>query len=339
VGSECGICGKDVGDSYFVSDVGDVFCATHTDPRFCAGCRRVLPSVHQGVMCPGCLPGLLVHESQTERSRRNVLAWLTGHIGPNQFSTVPVTLADSHQFGTNQLGQTNWAFNGQRLDLGVQVLRNLTPNMFEHTLAHEYGHVLLVADPLTMRFMNGVPPERHVEEEGFCEVLKYLWLGECGTGHRALDQKNMRENPDPVYGDGFRMMWKRYEVVGSVMDLRAEMLGLVALSSRPRRPRLRNLLTRVKKEWSTPSGDASPGPHLVSPPAAPLEGGSHRPEREVHLRHRHRHSADSADTHEAQPRPMTTVNFTRPTAPTSPTVSESRSEPRPTREYRPRGGD
>ena len=233
--SRCTICQHPVGNSWYISEVGDIFCASHKNPSFCQGCRRPLPLGASGDMCVACIPTLVSQESQTSTIQMDVLKWLTEHIGPNGLHRVPVAFDEPSNFVVNQKGVTSWSFDGQNFDVGIRILRNVTPNTFQHTLAHEYGHVLLLVDPVSMAFRGGFPSQRHIEEEGFCEVVRYLWLQECGEQHREFDQRDLRNNPDPVYGDGFRLVWKEYEKLGSIVALRAHTLGISAKTLKKRK--------------------------------------------------------------------------------------------------------
>lgn len=269
-----------------------------------------MPLGATGTMCANCTPTLFAHESQIDGSRQSVLTWLSGHIGPNRLNEVPVTLENSSSFIQKQTGVTNWTYDGRQLDVGIRILRNVTPNIFEHTLAHEYGHVLLVAEPDSLSFRGEFPDHRHVEEEGFCEVVKYLWLQECGTGHRDLDQRDMRNNPDPVYGDGFRLVWKEYEKIGSIVGLRAHMLGITGPAPK------KNIFGILKpKQQPTPTAPPAKDPDIAQTvptppnPSVPMEGGSHRPTREFTPRNRQQPQSPAASTD--TPRPVVTVNFTR----------------------------
>jgi len=311
--AKCTICQRSIGNSWYVSDIGDVFCASHTNPTFCHGCRRPLSLGETGDTCKACIPTLFTDESQIAGSQHSVLTWLTRHIGPNGLHNVPVELEDRHNFIESQTGVTNWQYDGRNFDVGIQILRNVTPNTFEHTLAHEYGHVLLVVEPDTMMFRGGLPDHRHVEEEGFCEVVKYLWLQECGTGHREFDQRDMRDNPDPVYGDGFRLVWKEYEKLGSITALRAHMLGI---STAPPKKRVLDFLRPKPSPELTPDTTMPEVsvPEVVPVAPVPSEGGSHRPTRDITFKNRHQ-PTPPVEPIEA-PRPMVTVNFTKRTSTT-----------------------
>ena len=331
--SRCTICQHPVGNSWFISEVGDIFCASHKNPSFCQGCRRPLPLGASGDMCVACIPTLVTHESQTSTIQTDVLKWLTEHIGPNGLHRVPVTFDEPYNFVVNQKGVTSWSFDGQNFDVAIRILRKVTPNTFQHTLAHEYGHVLLLVDPVSMAFRGGFPSQRHIEEEGFCEVVRYLWLQECGEQHREFDQRDLRNNPDPVYGDGFRLVWKEYEKLGSIVALRAHMLGISAATTKKR---------TFEFPWQKKSPDEPvvdhPTPLENIPPIqtapAPSEGGSHRPTRVITLKNRQEPTvtAPTADV----PRPMVTVNFTRRDAtagmPTTPDERPTRTFTRPSQD-------
>jgi hypothetical protein len=160
---------------------------------------------------------------QAQGSIARVLTWLENHTGVHQFQRVPVNLTDGAHFSPNQSGLTNWRFDGYRLDVDVEMLRYSQANTFEPTLAHEYGHVLLVANPNDLSFTGGMGQARLQEEEGFCEVLRYLWISETGGSNKHLELQAIKDNRDSLYGDGFRMMWPEFKSAGSIMNLRAPM--------------------------------------------------------------------------------------------------------------------
>ena len=218
-------------------------------------------------------------------SIHGVLTWLESEIGPNSLKNVPIVMDDGVNFFAEQGGVTNWSYDGYTLNLEIGILQYSQAHMFEPTLVHEYGHVLLIADPNTLAFTGGIGQHRLQEEEGFCEVLRYLWVTQASSGVRDLALRAISENKDPLYGDGFRLMWPRYQAAGSIMNLRNQLLGSapvtnVAPATNPDWP-----FKKKKKVVTTtvapPSQPLSPS---VTPPVVPLltpgqviEGGSHRP--------------------------------------------------------------
>lgn len=78
----------------------------------------------------------------------------------------------------------------------LRVVDGLPGTVFGAVLAHEMGHAWLA----------GCPPVHRssAEEEGICELLASWWLEHRGGPLARHALWRMRENPDPVYGGGFR---------------------------------------------------------------------------------------------------------------------------------------
>lgn len=211
-------------------------------------------------------------------------------------------------------------------------------HVFEPTLAHEYGHVLLVADPYNLSFTGGLGQSRLQEEEGFCEVIRYLWISENGVGNKSLELKAIKENSDPLYGDGFRLMWPQYQAAGSIMNLRADMLGL----PRSQQQKSSGWPFGKKKQPVAPppvAPQVPSGPPTQQQPVVPnnpqpsvvVEGGSHRPMIDVGLDKTIQNTPSApmpATQHEQRP----TIDFTKPpksSAPTQPIVPTTSDDDRP----------
>jgi hypothetical protein len=207
-----------------------------------------------------------------------VSTWLEKHLGPHALLNVPVKLNNGANFSPNQSGLTNWRHDGRHLEVEVEMLQLCQAHIFEPTLAHEYGHVMLIADPYDLSFTGGIGQARLQEEEGFCEVLRYLWVSDNGAGDTSLELKAIKDNADTLYGDGFRLMWPRYKAAGSILNLRAEMLGI----SRGPSPKLTGWPFGKKKQPVVPPSVTPQVQPQSTPPQYPpipdvVEGGSHRP--------------------------------------------------------------
>ena len=97
----------------------------------------------------------------------------------------------------------------------IIVVGGLALEHFEGVLAHEFGHVWL--------FHGKLDHLSDLQAEGFCELVKYRWLAKLGTPLAYEIQRKMENNPDPVYGNGFRLLkgqWDRDGISG--------VLGLLA---------------------------------------------------------------------------------------------------------------
>ena len=338
---KCVVCGKNISGMFYTTDRNQKFCGHHPDPVRCRHCLMILAK-GEGMPCNTCQVKGYKNSSDAASSIQKVLTWLETEIGSHSFGTVPVQMDDGANFLPQQGGVTNWRYDGYKLDVEVRMLQFSQVHIFEPTLAHEYGHVLLVADPMNLSFTGGLSPNRLQEEEGFCEVLRYLWVTQASTGHRDLELQAISENQDPVYGDGFRLMWPRYKAAGSIMNLRNELLGLIPIAQ-PAQP--------VKPSWpfgkkkkaqpSSPTPIPQTQPQVQPPqtlpthvaPVAPgtvIEGGSHRPTLNLDfLQTPSPAVTPSAPVQPAASRPSIDISGVPPASP-SPAPQTNTSQSRPT---------
>jgi hypothetical protein len=85
----------------------------------------------------------------------------------------------------------------QRVVNGVAILRGLPSIVFEGTLAHELGHVWLIAQAV-----QGWPPS---DEEGFCQLLAYrYYYSQVSTDDSRYQARQIERSADAIYGEGFR---------------------------------------------------------------------------------------------------------------------------------------
>ena len=79
----------------------------------------------------------------------------------------------------------------------IWLLENLTYIYLLSVVAHEMGHTWCRDNNLKFSKM---------EEEGFCELLAFYVLSTQFSKLGNAWKTNMMQNPDPIYGDGFRYM-------------------------------------------------------------------------------------------------------------------------------------
>jgi len=98
--------------------------------------------------------------------------------------------------------------NGQKVRWvkGLKILAGLPQVSFEGVASHELGHAWL--------FLHEVDPLEPWEEEGFCNVLRYLWHRNHDSAEAAHWVKILMEDPDPVYGEGFRKVRDLLKPIG-----------------------------------------------------------------------------------------------------------------------------
>lgn len=88
---------------------------------------------------------------------------------------------------------------------GIEVVRGLCPVEFQGVVAHELGHVWVATRRLTW--------PRWIEE-GFCETLAYRFYRDLATPESLALARRIEENPDPLYGAGFRFVSERLGSAG-----------------------------------------------------------------------------------------------------------------------------
>jgi hypothetical protein len=195
-----------------VSIRAEVTCVSHPAVATCAFCARPRGAGEPGwhdlgggaVRCPTC--ALEAVDTQ-ESLRRNVpvVRQVTSDLGFALASRVRVV------FGTEDdllgagpdgaFGVTELRITGARTADAtvVRVLRGLPAFVFGRVVAHELGHAWLA--------QFGARPADPAVEEGVCELISYAWLKRAATPHAETLREMIRDNPDPLYGNGFRMVY------------------------------------------------------------------------------------------------------------------------------------
>ena len=79
---------------------------------------------------------------------------------------------------------------------GIAVLQGLPAVLFQGVTAHELGHVWLI--------VHGIQGLPGWSEEGFCEYLSHRYYYDLNTPEGRYHAICIENNPDPVYGEGFR---------------------------------------------------------------------------------------------------------------------------------------
>jgi len=79
---------------------------------------------------------------------------------------------------------------------GVAVLYGLPTTLFQGVTIHELGHVWLIVQGI-----QGMPDWA---VEGFCELLSHRYYSALNTPESRYHATSVADNPDPIYGEGFR---------------------------------------------------------------------------------------------------------------------------------------
>lgn len=82
----------------------------------------------------------------------------------------------------------------------IKVVSGMPATRFGHVVAHEMGH----------GWLTRCPGDRSLTtEEGICELIGSWWLRHRGGRLAAYYLEQMWQNPDPVYGDGYRSVCRK----------------------------------------------------------------------------------------------------------------------------------
>ena len=77
---------------------------------------------------------------------------------------------------------------------------------FRGVTAHELGHLWMMTEGIT-----DLQPE---ECEGVCELLAFLYYKSLGSEEGDRYARRIETNPDPIYGEGFRQVFRIFETAG-----------------------------------------------------------------------------------------------------------------------------
>ena len=213
----CCFCSKPMAGSFSEDAWGRQFCAHHADefPR-CALCGRLADGKRlasriaaAGQECAVCLETAVHELSRAQDSLRVVIAWAARlgmavpvvPLGLCDRSTLVETSgeADPHRLGCTSIRKTVSSLGSIQTEiLSINVLLDLPYVLFGSVLAHEIGHAWL--------HLSGVDGLGPVHEEGFCQFLAHLWLGQGSSPEHRFHARQIEQSEDSVYGAGFQVV-------------------------------------------------------------------------------------------------------------------------------------
>ncbi|MBR5147030.1 MAG: hypothetical protein IKW54_05345 [Bacteroidales bacterium] len=197
---------------------------------FCASCGAFVRSDnHTGdgrSLCNHCLHTVVSDVEQVKKLKRYVLSRFMeiGVLFDDKYLesveidiVSPYKMAEiTHQsFNLNNKGITlSSSFNliGTKL-LGIKnkykhhiyIISYMPKIEFAAVLAHEILHIWQIENGLQYT------PQKC---EGLCNIGSYLIYENMSAQRSCFYKKNLMESPDPIYGEGFRLLYKEYEKYG-----------------------------------------------------------------------------------------------------------------------------
>jgi hypothetical protein len=186
---------------------GEQFCDRHLEQTPCALCA--MPTDAPGLaipLCRRCAATSIRTEADVRRELPSVKRQLAG-LGIRTVTPVRVQLASPEMLrriaGDHALGVT--VSHGTNV-VELFVLQDLPLLKFGTTVAHEVMHSYMAQNGF------GQVPSRVAE--GLCQLLAYSWIIRQDGMLAAAERKQIEENPDPIYGDGFRQAYEAVRRVG-----------------------------------------------------------------------------------------------------------------------------
>jgi hypothetical protein len=219
----CTICGHPIAEKYIQNRWGDTYCASHErEYKTCACCQRLV--TRGGVLykdgrsiCQTCRSSA-VDNLNTAWSSFNKVRRHLARLGINLVNAaIPLELVDQRRIPAlsarlsvgDTFGVTSKSIT-TRLGVPVEgkvekisILHGLPRELFTAVSAHELGHAWLC--------LNNIQIHVHEIEEGFCELLGYLWLESLGTPTSRIWMKGMLENQNTTYSSGLKMALRSYK--------------------------------------------------------------------------------------------------------------------------------
>ena len=225
----CVVCLKPIEGRHLVDAWGSKAHTNHggIDVKLCESCGRIISkqNSHGGmtyadgrIICGICLETAVTDQKRSSEEQITVTGIFSSVGIAGIPKNIPLNLVDLNGLKQQSDGMYNASSrgftrsnrytqpNGQlRTDHTIYILSGLPMIEFTAILAHEMLHVWLFSQKIVLS-------DR--ETEGFCNLGAMLVLQRSGTPFSRILLKKLETNPDPVYGNGFRIMRKKVNRLG-----------------------------------------------------------------------------------------------------------------------------
>lgn len=270
---ECGVCWQGITGQYFTTSRGQILCLQHGTAPVCEFCGLLING--SGAQCSDCAESGTHSTKDLARAAQPVLHWITQATGVQWLRDVPIRLAASGSLPNSILGLTTTLTSGILIAHDVAIRPELPQADTQEAIAHELGHVLLTTN---INKYEPIPDEISIAptySEGFCEVIRVLWINQSRRSDASWRQERAMNNRDPVYGEGLRQVWEIFtQMQMSIMDTRTQLFR-IAIQSTTGQPSGTPAISP-----SSSHGHCDPIPPPIQRPTLSLateERGSHQP--------------------------------------------------------------
>jgi hypothetical protein len=204
----CPVCRQAMTARRGVAMTGEQFCDRHLGQASCALCAMPADATGLAIpLCQRCAATSIRTRTDVKREIPAVKRQLAD-LGIRTVRPVLVQLASAKVLrgtaGDHALGVT--VSRGTDV-VDLFVLQDLPLLKFGTTVAHEVMHIYMT--------QNGFGHVPAPAAEGLCQLLAYAWIIRQDGMLATAERRQIEENPDPIYGDGFRQAYEAVRRVGA----------------------------------------------------------------------------------------------------------------------------
>lgn len=221
----CAICNNIIIGSYYTNEWGQAVCSSHSPVASCSSCNRFVKPTDRHLpderwICAACQPSIVSqpwHIEWVDKKVRQILAAKGAVIPAAQIRMIPPAEM-ARLNGTNQINlfqpgltYTQQTFNplSSTQQHTIYVFDNLPKVQFAGILAHEMLHAWQNERRISL--------PAHLCE-GFCNVGSYVVYQAIGNDLALHFIKRLEQDPNPVYGEGFRKVAAVYRRKGNLTE-------------------------------------------------------------------------------------------------------------------------
>jgi hypothetical protein len=208
----CAACGRLMTLTGYITANGELVCQRHAGQpaATCCGLPADLALGTDRPLCPRCATTAV----RTQQDVKRVLPPIAARLRSLSIRTTTPVQVRLVPFGELQgLLDLHGDVLGVTVSLGsevvdLMVVRDLPLARFGAVVAHEVMHAYLA-----QQGFGKLPKE---VAEGLCELLAHAWLKDQPGAAAEWERRRIADNPDPVYGGGFRAARQAAIRTGSV---------------------------------------------------------------------------------------------------------------------------
>ena len=230
---KCLVCNSTITGQYYQDYWGNKVCHSHIDNHevtFCASCGsfvRVGDNTGDGrSLCESCMASVIYNTEQIEKLKKYVLRRFMDIevkfndkfldsvkidiVSPQRMAEIrkqPVDIQNkglTQTYSRNTLGGKLFGVK-DKFKHHIYILSYLPRIEFAATLAHEILHIWQIENGIQLPSLKC---------EGLCNMGSYIIYENMSVQKASYYKKSLMESPDPIYGDGFRLIYSIYEQCG-----------------------------------------------------------------------------------------------------------------------------